>query len=216
LTISLWIQPCTCTHYIANDSCTCEYSLKLTTGRTFDNKVRREVTKEDESWPNPNLPLENPNEKLKTTLETPYEPRAPFPERLKESPSVGKQGERYQEMMDIFKQVQINKPFLDTIRQIPPFAKFLKDLCTQKRKMRKRSPEKILLTEQLSSLIQHAVAPKIKDPGAPTISCIIGDHTIEKTFLDLGVGVNLLPYSVYVQLGRGELKPTIVVLQLAD
>jgi len=82
--------------------------------------------------------------------------------------------------------------------------------------MRKRSPEKILLTEQVSSSIQHIVAPKIKDPGAPTISCIIGDHTIDKALLDLGAGVNLLPYSVYQQLGLGELKPTTVVLQLAD
>jgi hypothetical protein len=30
LTISLWIRPRTCTHYIANDSCACEYSLKHT------------------------------------------------------------------------------------------------------------------------------------------------------------------------------------------
>jgi hypothetical protein len=34
--------------------------------------------------------------------------------------------------------------------------------------------------------------------------------------LDLGASVNLLPYSVYVQLGLGELKPTSVTLQLAD
>jgi len=31
LTISLWIRPLTCTHYITNDLCACEYSLKLTT-----------------------------------------------------------------------------------------------------------------------------------------------------------------------------------------
>jgi hypothetical protein len=30
LTISLWIRPRTCTHYIANDSCACEYYLKHT------------------------------------------------------------------------------------------------------------------------------------------------------------------------------------------
>lgn len=81
--------------------------------------------------------------------------------------------------------------------------------------MRKRSPEKILLIEQVSSLIQHTVTPKLKDPGAPTISCIIGNHAFEKALLDLDVGVNFLPYSVYVQLGLGELKPTTVVLQLA-
>jgi hypothetical protein len=34
--------------------------------------------------------------------------------------------------------------------------------------------------------------------------------------MDLGAGVNLLPYTVYEQLGLGELKPTKVVLQLAD
>jgi hypothetical protein len=34
--------------------------------------------------------------------------------------------------------------------------------------------------------------------------------------LDLGAGVNLLPYSVYQQLGLGEMKPTSTVLQLAN
>jgi hypothetical protein len=34
--------------------------------------------------------------------------------------------------------------------------------------------------------------------------------------LDLGASVNLMPYSLYLQLGLGELKPTMVVLQLAD
>ena len=34
--------------------------------------------------------------------------------------------------------------------------------------------------------------------------------------LDLGASVNLLPYSVYEQLGLGELKPTSIILRLAD
>ena len=34
--------------------------------------------------------------------------------------------------------------------------------------------------------------------------------------LDLGASVNLLPYSVYKQLGLGELKPTTITLSLAD
>jgi hypothetical protein len=32
----------------------------------------------------------------------------------------------------------------------------------------------------------------------------------------LGASVNLLPYSIYFQLGLGELKPTTMTLQLAD
>jgi hypothetical protein len=69
---------------------------------------------------------------------------------------------------------------------------------------------------QISSLIQQSIPPKFKDPDAPTISCIIGDHKVEKALLDLGARVNLLPYLVYLQLGLGELKPTIVILQLAN
>ena len=39
---------------------------------------------------------------------------------------------------------------------------------------------------------------------------------MEKALLDLGASVNLLPYSVYKQLGLGELKPTTITLSLAD
>jgi hypothetical protein len=57
---------------------------------------------------------------------------------------------------------------------------------------------------------------KYKDPGCPTISCIIGNFNIDRALLDLGASVNLLPYSIYEQLGLGELKPTKVALQLAN
>ncbi|RVW90421.1 Pro-Pol polyprotein [Vitis vinifera] len=40
--------------------------------------------------------------------------------------------------------------------------------------------------------------------------------TVEKALLDLGASVNLLPYSVYKQLGLGGLKPTAITLSLAD
>ena len=56
---------------------------------------------------------------------------------------------------------------------------------------------------------------KYKDPGSPTISMNIGRTCIEKALLDLGASVNLLPYSVYKQLGLGGLKPTTITLSLA-
>ena len=57
---------------------------------------------------------------------------------------------------------------------------------------------------------------KYKDPGSPTISVNIGVTCIDKALLNLGASVNLLPYSVYKQLGLGELKPTNITLFLAD
>ena len=79
--------------------------------------------------------------------EAPYVPRAPFSKRLKAPSHFGKQGEKIQAMMEVFKQVKINIPLLDAIQQVPAYAKFLKDLCTQKKKSRNHISKKVLLTE---------------------------------------------------------------------
>jgi hypothetical protein len=105
---------------------------------------------------------------------------------------------------------------LDVIQQVPAYAKFLKELCTQKRKSRRRVPTKILLTEQVSSVLQRQAPPKLKDPGASIISCIIGNIRIEHALLDLGASVNILPEYFYDSFGLGEMRPTPITLQLAD
>jgi hypothetical protein len=77
-------------------------------------------------------------------------------------------------------------------------------------------PKKAYLTEQVSSILQCKLPIKYKDPGCPTISCMIEAKQIDRALLDLGASVNLLPYSVYLHLGLGELKPTSMTLQLAN
>jgi hypothetical protein len=42
------------------------------------------------------------------------------------------------EIFETFKQVRINIPLLDAIKQVLSYAKFLKDLCTVKRKLNVR------------------------------------------------------------------------------
>ena len=76
--------------------------------------------------------------------------------------------------------------------------------------------KKAFLEEQVSAIIQCKASVKYKDTGCPTISVNIGETCLEKTLLDLGASVNLLPYSVYKHLGLGELKPTTITLSLAD
>ncbi|XP_059666139.1 uncharacterized protein LOC132311969 [Cornus florida] len=152
----------------------------------------------------------------KKDFEKVFEPKAPFPGALKGSISIEKQKTKTNEIIDVFRQVKINLPLLYAIKQIPTYAKFLKDLCTQKRKNKSQALRRMILTEQVSSILQHNTLPKFKDPGSPTTSCIIGDHVINRALLDLGASVNRLPYSVYVKLGLGDLKSTSVVLQLAS
>ena len=72
------------------------------------------------------------------------------------------------------------------------------------------------LIEQLGAIIQCKTPVKYKDPGCPTISVNIRGTCVEKALLDLGASVNLLPYSMYKQLGLGELKPTSITLSLAN
>jgi hypothetical protein len=118
------------------------------------------------------------------------------------------------EIFETFKQVRINIPLLDAIKQVPSYAKFFKDLCTVKRKLNVK--KKAFLTEQVSGILQNNNALKYKDPGCPTISCFIGEHKIKRALLDLGASVNLLQYSVFQNLNLSELKPTSITLLLAD
>ena len=90
----------------------------------------------------------------------------------------------------------------------------MKDLCTIKKGL--GIEKKAFLTEQVSAIIQSKNPFKYKDLGSPTISVNIGGNCIDKSLLELGASVNLLPYSVYKQLGLGELKPTNITLSLAD
>ena len=76
--------------------------------------------------------------------------------------------------------------------------------------------KKAFLTEQVSAIIECKTPVKHKDPRCPTIFVNIGGTCVEKALLDLGASVNLLPFSMYKQLGLGELKPTTITLSLVD
>ena len=97
-----------------------------------------------------------------------FVPKVPYPKWLQ----VPKKGWKFEDILEVFKQVQINIPFLDAIQQLPSYAKFLKDLITVNRKT--NVPKKAFLTEQVSSILQCKLPLKYKDPGCPTITCMIG------------------------------------------
>ena len=133
-----------------------------------------------------------------------------FPQALRKR----KKSVNQTEILEVLRQVKVNIPLLDMIKQVPTYAKFLKDLCTVKRGLNVN--KKAFLTEQVSAIIECKTPVKYKDLRCPTISVNIGGTCVEKALLDLGASVNLLPFSMYKQLGLGELKPTIITLSLAD
>ncbi|XP_075507468.1 uncharacterized protein LOC142544291 [Primulina tabacum] len=76
---------------------------------------------------------------------------------------------------------------------MPSYAKFLKEILSNKRKL--VDFETVKLSKECSTILQNKLPPKAKDPGA---------------------SINLMPYSCFEKLKIGEVKPTIISLQLAN
>jgi len=75
--------------------------------------------------------------------------------------------------------------------------------------------ETIALTMESSAIIKK-LPPKLGDPSSFSIPCVIGSETIDKAMCDLGASISLLPLSLFMKMGIGELKPTEVTLKLPD
>ncbi|KAM1216918.1 hypothetical protein ACFX2J_013148 [Malus domestica] len=137
-------------------------------------------------------------------------PDVPFPSRFLQS----KNEEEAKDVLETFRKVQVNIPLLDAIKQIPKYAKFLKKLCTTRKRFREK--EVVHVSENVSAMLQRKLPPKCKDPGSFTIPCVIGNTRFDSAMLDLGASINVMPYSVYASMNLGELKNDGVIIQLAD
>ncbi|XP_078170153.1 uncharacterized protein LOC144564429 [Carex rostrata] len=140
----------------------------------------------------------------------PYRPPVPFPRRLAET----KLNAQFANFVEVIKGLHITIPFTEALTQMPTYAKFLKDILSNKRSL--GGPETVKLTEQCSAILNSELPPKLDDPGKFFIPCIIGKATIKRAICDLGASVSLMPRTIFEKLGVGELKPTRMSLQLAD
>ncbi|XP_051145136.1 uncharacterized protein LOC127261037 [Andrographis paniculata] len=149
----------------------------------------------------------------KVTFDTPTNTKtnvALFPYRL----AKPKKNDKNKEMMEIFRKLELNIPLLDAIKQVPKYAKFLKDLCANKKRLRR--DEYIIAGESVSVVLQHKLPPKYGDPGMFSVPCKIGKLEIKRAMLDLGAAINVMPKSIYKFLNIGPLKKTEIIIQLAD
>ncbi|KAK8675169.1 hypothetical protein V6N13_033239 [Hibiscus sabdariffa] len=141
---------------------------------------------------------------------SPYAEPPPFPSRFLKK---DKQAEE-KDILDIFWKVELNIPLLEVIRKIQRYARFLKDLCTNKRKL--MGYEKVNLGENVSAVLTRRLPPKLKDQGMFMIPCKIGKVGIKRAMCDLGTSINVMPLSVYNSLSADPLKETRITVQLAD
>src|SRR4051812_15727306 len=185
-------------------------AVTLRSGRQLQEPQPKVAEKRsEESHAEEVIKEKEPNEPKKIE-QNKYEDRLPYPNRLKRVHDE----KQYSKFLDMFRSLHINVPFADMLEQMPKYAKFLKDILSNKRKL--KSFETVLLTEESSAILKKKLPQKLDDPGSFTIPCIIGNVTFENGLCDLGASVNIIPYTLFTKLGIGEAKPTSIALQLAD
>nr|XP_027083751.1 uncharacterized protein LOC113706058 [Coffea arabica] len=167
-----------------------------------EEEIEKEIEEEGRIRKDPEITFTSPPT-LKSNL-------PPFPCR----PEKTKKVEKEKELLEVFKKVDINIPLLEAIKQVPKYAKFLKDLCTHKRKL--RGDERVAMGENVSAMLQRKLPPKCGDPGMFTIPCKIENTPIRKAMLDLGASINVMPKTIFASLNLGPLKETAIIIQLAD
>ncbi|GJV53046.1 reverse transcriptase domain-containing protein [Tanacetum coccineum] len=108
--------------------------------------------------------------------------------------------------MKLFKQLRLEIGLKDAVIEMPKFNKWLSTLLRNKEKL-----EEIAITTvnaKCSAIILNKVPEKLEDPGKFLIPCALQELDRTNALADSGASINLLPHSIYKQLGLGALKPT--------
>ncbi|XP_058768318.1 uncharacterized protein LOC131642042 [Vicia villosa] len=190
-------------------------SITLRSGTAYEgpknpNLSTSEKPKEDaepkDQVEEPEKPEKQSKPKVENRTPQPYKPPIPFPQRLKNT----KTENQFQKFIKVIEKLHVEIPFTEAITQIPSYAKFLKDILSNKRRLDDPKPL------ECHSMSENKLAKKDKDPGSFSIPCVLGNHMIDKAFFDLGASVRMMPLAVCKRLKLGELQPTKMSLQLAD
>jgi hypothetical protein len=163
----------------------------------------------------PPLQIETTTNTLKVSphlMNSSFKTIPPFPV----SSSRSKKEDKEKEILEVFKKIELNIPLFDVIKQIPKYAKILKELCTTKRAFKLKGHEMVSMDEVVSTVVQKNMSFKQKDSSAFTIPCVIGNSSFKRALSDLGASISVMPKHVYDSLSLEPLNKTSIVIQLAD
>ena len=134
-----------------------------------EKKNESEEEQKDEGAELPRGPKVKVEEKAKPKAPPiqPYEPPAPYPQRLKKT----EHDQQFAKFLERFKTLHINMPLVECLAQMPKYAKFLKELISNKKKLQEF--ETVTLTKECSAIISNKLPLKRKHPGSLTIPCSV-------------------------------------------
>ena len=109
-------------------------------------------------------------------------------------------------LVEAFHKVTITILLVCAIKHIPFYAKFLKGIRTPH-----RSPTRIQLSKNISSIMMNSLLIKKRDPRA-----LFGEMTFTRSLLDTTTSINILPKAIFDRHPVGELQPFFIELCLAN
>ncbi|CAM8983494.1 unnamed protein product [Rhodiola kirilowii] len=155
-------------------------------------------------------PTEEEKKEEEPVLTRHYVPRIPFPQRLNKS----KLDAHFQRFVEMLKKLYVTLPFHEVIAQNPTYAKFLKDIVSNRRVIEESSM--VALNVECSAIVQSRMPKKMQDHGPFSIPISLGKIETDRALCDLGASISLIPYSLFEKIDVGELHPTTISLKLAD
>lgn len=121
---------------------------------------------------------------------------------------------QYGKFLEMFKQLHVNIPFGEALAQMPKYAKFLKDLLSNKSKLENLS--NVELNSNCSAIVLNKIPEKMGDSGPFTLPCGLENNTVKQALVDLGASINMIPYSLFEKIASKELTPTRMSIRLVD
>jgi hypothetical protein len=121
----------------------------------------------------------------------------------------------HKDIEDELRNVCIKIPLLQAIKDIPIYAKIIRDLCIKKPGRKKKEPPLVQVVGQLSEFISE-MPYKYNDPGNPVVTVEINGISLPNTLIDLGAIINVMPFDTMQKLQINQLRPTQTMIELAD
>ncbi|GJR22973.1 reverse transcriptase domain-containing protein [Tanacetum coccineum] len=142
-----------------------------------------------------------------------YQSKLPYPERMKVR-EIDKPGAQHSRFLKMFKQLRLEIRLKDALVEMLKFNKWLSSLLRNKEKLKEIAITTV--NAECSAIIMNTVPEKLEDQGKFLITCSLQELDRTSALAYSGASINLLPHSIYKQLGLGALKPTRMTLELAN
>ena len=154
-------------------------AVTLRSEKQLEEPKRKEKALTDESYE-----PEKETEKAKAAekereAETPPQVSVPFPQRIRDD--LKDKDKQFSKFLQMFRKLHINIPFAEAIAQMPKYAKFLKEIISNKKKLEEF--ELIGLSEECSAVVLKKLPLSSKTQGVSHSLALLATLILKRRFV---------------------------------